>query len=219
MFRSTVRRMLAAALICSLTGGLRAEEGEWKVLFDGSDRAAWQSAGGGEPSPGWVVEDDVLVRGDRAGYIWTKDRFGDFRLELEFLTEGNSGVFIRTDNLGNPVQTGIEVQIDVPRRAPSKNSSGALYDLAAPTQVADRPSGEWNELAIVAKGSRIQIVMNGQQIIDADLDQWTEPNRNPDGSRNKFDTALKDFKREGHIGFQDHGAKVAFRNVRIKRLD
>jgi hypothetical protein len=41
---------------------------------------------------------------------------------------------------------------------------------------------------------------------------------NPDGSRNKFRTALKDFKREGYIGFQDHGAAVAYRNVKIKVL-
>ena len=43
-------------------------------------------------------------------------------------------------------------------------------------------------------------------------------NPDPDGSKNKFRTALKDFKREGHIGFQDHGANVWFRNVRIKQL-
>jgi hypothetical protein len=56
--------------------------------------------------------------------------------------------------------------------------------------------------------------------IDMDLNRWTEPQKNPgrEGSKNKFRTALKDFKREGHIGFQDHGANVWFRNVRIRQL-
>lgn len=49
-----------------------------------------------------------------------------------------------------------------------------------------------------------------------DLNHWTEPRKNPDGTDNKFAKAIKDFKREGHIGFQDHGAVVAYRNVRLK---
>ena len=57
-----------------------------------------------------------MVREAAGGDIWTKDRYGDFVLELEFKTAGNSGVFIRTDNPKDNVQTGIEIQVDVPGR-------------------------------------------------------------------------------------------------------
>ena len=50
------------------------------------------------------------------------------------------------------------------------------------------------------------------------LDEWTEPNKNPDGTSNKFKTAYKDMPRSGHIGLQDHGDSVWYRNIRIKRL-
>jgi len=202
-----------------VSASLLAADGDCKVLFDGKDLSAWQSADGSAPSAGWVIEDGALVRKERAGYIWSKERFGDFCLDLEFKTAGNSGIFFRTDDPKNPVQTGIEIQVDRPAGAPGKHSTGALYDLVAPTKVADKPAGEWNEISITAKDAHITVVLNGEKIIDADLDQWTEPNQNPDGSRNKFNTALKDFKREGHIGLQDHGAAVSYRNIRVKCLE
>ena len=65
----------------------------------------------------------------------------------------------------------------------------------------------------------LSVELNGEKVTEMDLDQWTEPNKNPDGSKNKFRTALKNFKREGHIGFQDHGAWVAYRNIRIHVLN
>ena len=52
-----------------------------------------------------------------------------------------------------------------------------------------------------------------------DLDQWTEPNKNPDGSKNKFAKPLKDFARKGYIGLQDHGRPVWYRNIKIKKLE
>jgi hypothetical protein len=187
--------------------------GGWTALFDGTSLEAWTDRAGGKPGAGWVIEDGALVRKTKTGDIWTKQRFSNFTLALEFRTQGNSGVFIRTDNPKDNVQTGIEIQIDNPG-APGKHSVGAAYDLQAPTENA--ATTNWNHLVITARSNVLQVELNGRRIIDMDLDRWSEPGKNPDGSKNKFKTALKDFKREGHIGFQDHGKEVAYRNVRIK---
>jgi hypothetical protein len=62
------------------------------------------------------------------------------------------------------------------------------------------------------------VVLNGVQIIDMDLDQWTTPRKNPDGTPNKFNKAMKDMPRSGVIGLQDHGNPVWYRNMRIKAI-
>lgn len=215
-----MRALITATIVLgmALTTAAQADEGGWRVLFNGKEFSGWQDASGNAPSAGWVIEDGAMVRKEKAGYIWTKDRFGDFILDLEFKTEGNSGIFFRTGNPRDCVQTGIEVQVDNPAKTPSKHSVGALYDLVAPRKNAAK-AGQWNHVVITAKKNMITVVMNGEKIAEMDLDRWTEAGKNPDGTANKFRTALKDFKREGHIGFQEHGHKVAFRNVRIKVLD
>jgi hypothetical protein len=52
-----------------------------------------------------------------------------------------------------------------------------------------------------------------------DIAKWREANMNPDGTPNKFPTPGAAFAREGHIGLQDHGQPVWFRNIRVKRLE
>jgi hypothetical protein len=193
------------------------KETEWRYLFNGKDLTGWQNESGGEPSPNWVVEDGAIARNPNAGMIWTKERFGDFILDLEFKTEGNSGIFFRTDNPRDCVQTGIEMQVYTRVDNPTKHSCGAIYDALAPSKEMTK-DGQFNHVTITATDNKIIIVLNGEQIIGMDLNRWTQPNTNPDGSKNKFSTALKDFKREGHIGFQDHGANVWYRNIRIKPL-
>jgi hypothetical protein len=210
-----MRNALCVVVLLGLAGTVIGDD--WKPLFNGKDLSGWQNAAGKQPERGWKAEDGALVRGEKGGDLWTKDRFGDFVLELEFKAEGNSGVFFRTDNPRDNVQTGIEMQVDRASRAVSKHSVGAMYDLLAPSKNAAK-DGEWNKVQITAQGGRIQAVMNGEPIIDMDVDQWATPGKNPDGSPNKFTKALKDFVREGHIGLQDHGHAVAYRNIRIKEL-
>jgi hypothetical protein len=191
-----------------------AASGEWVVLFDGKDLSAWRDAVGGATQ--WVIEDGAMSGRKGSGNVWTKERYGDFVLELEFKTTGNSGVFFRTDNPKDSVQTGIEIQVDNPRE-PDRHSVGAIYDLVAPTKNTGK-ANDWNRLVITAEGPRLTVQLNGEKVSEMDLDRWTEAGRNPDGSKNKFKRALKDWKREGHIGFQDHGAKVWYRKVRVKAL-
>jgi len=64
----------------------------------------------------------------------------------------------------------------------------------------------------------ITVTINGTQVQDINVDDWDMPNKNPDGSKNKFKTALKDLPRVGHIGFQDHGHNVWYRKISIKKL-
>lgn len=203
-----------------LNGGTAKRDG-WITLFSGrkDDLKMWQNASGGRPK--WVIKDDALAGTKGAGMIWTKRRFGDFILDLEFKTEGNSGVFFRTDNMKDPVQTGFEMQVNKPVAGkPNKNSCGSIYDALAPTEEVSK-AGQWNRVTITARGKNIEIVMNGTTIIEMDLNEWDTPGVNParhGGQQNKFRTALKDFRGEGHVGFQDHGANVWYRNVRIKPL-
>lgn len=214
----TTTRCVLAGLAMGLTaaGLAQADDAKWITLFDGTDLSAWQNRDGGPPSDGWVIEDNAVTRKVPAGYIWTKEQFGDFVLELEYKTEGNSGVFFRTGDLKNHVQTGLEMQILRPTENPNRGSVGSIYDAAAPSKTAAVDG--WNRVVITAEGSRVSVVMNGEQIIDIDLDQWTESGKNPDGSKNKYRTALKDFPRKGHIGLQEHGDVVSFRNIRVRPL-
>jgi sugar phosphate isomerase/epimerase len=167
----------------------------------------------------WAMADGVLTR-NGGGDIWTKETFGDFVLDLEFKTANgsNSGVFIRTGDIADFVQTGIEVQIHETTDGTTRGACGAIYDCLAPTKNTVKKAGEWNHYTITCKANKIYVVLNGEQIIDMDLDLWTEPHKNPDGSKNKFRTAFKDMPRKGHIGLQDHGDPVWFRNVKIKPL-
>lgn len=212
-----VLSVLVAACVGPAVACAAESAGKSQALFNGKDFTGWQNAGGGPPGTGWVIEEGAMVRKKPAGDIWTKQRFGNFVLELEYKTKGNSGVFIRTDNPRDNVQTGIEVQIERPAKKPNQHSVGAIYDCLAPSKDPSKPD-EWNRLVITAIDNRITVEINGEKIIDMDLNKWNQAGKNPDGTNNKFRNALKDFKREGHIGFQDHGAEVAYRNVRIKQL-
>ena len=153
-----------------------------------------------------------------------KKKWSDFILALDFKISPhcNSGVFVRTSSLtprpGKDVGfNGLEVAIDDTREAGFVDT-GALYDLSKPSRNAMKPAGEWNHLRVAAKGSVIDIELNGEQVNHIDLARFAEPNKRPDGTPHKFDVAYKDHPREGYIGLQDHGANCWFKNIKLKPL-
>jgi len=160
---------------------------------------------------------------DGHGDIWTKERYGNFTLELDFKVpeRGNSGVFIRTGSIKNWINTAIEVQIHATTDGTKHGQCGAIYDCLSPSKTAVKKPGEWNHYVITCLDNKIYVNLNGQDIIDMDLDRWTEAGKNPDppGTRNKFRTAYKDMPREGHLGFQYHGNPIWFKNLKIKSFD
>ena len=189
----------------------------WIMLFDGKNLDAWQ-----EPAAKkWKIEDGVLTWEKGCGNIWTKEKFGDFVLDLEVKTQKNtnSGVFLRSSQgEKNWLNGSFEIQVlgSYGDRKPGKHDMGAMYDCLAPSVAAEKPVGEWNHMVIDFRGNKLKITLNDKPIIDADLDQWTEAGKNPDGSKNKFNTAYKDMAKVGHLGLQDHGAPVWYRNIKVK---
>jgi type 1 glutamine amidotransferase len=189
----------------------------WITLFDGKNLDAWQKPAADK----WKIVDGIMTWEKGCGNIWTKEKFGDFIVDLEFkCTKGdketklpatNSGVFLRSvEGEKNWLQGSFEIQVAAPPGdgKAGKHSTGALYDCVAPSVFAEKPVGEWNRMVITFKGNSLKIVLNDKPIIDANLDDWKEAGLNPDGSKNKFKTAYKDMGKVGFIGLQDHGAQV-----------
>ncbi len=190
-------------------------------LFDGKTLDGWGITGNPES---WEVDDGCIhCKALKGKYLYTeRNDFRDFELALSFKhdTGANSGVFFRWTDLENPVQTGIEIQIlDTHGKEPATvKCSGALYDCKAPIRNTCKPAGEWNTMTLKADGSSVTVVMNDELTMEADLSEWTVAGQNPDGSPNKFERPFCEMGSPGHIGLQDHGGNVWFKDLNLVLL-
>jgi hypothetical protein len=176
----------------------------------------------------WTWRDGVIVcRPGNNEYGWLRApvEVEDFILSLDWKVprNGNSGVFLRsrpvfwtipstqegkllveTKGLEWPSRTGFELQAADGFGPASKYSTASLYRHAAPSDVPMKPAGEWNHYTVRARGPRIEVWLNGEQVQDTRIDQLPTLRRLP----------LK-----GYIGLQNHGNGAEFRNVRYLRLE
>ncbi len=204
---------------------LAEREAGWRLLFDGESTKGWRGYGKEEfPERGWTVRDGCLAHTRRGGDIITQETFGDFELTLEWRISprGNSGIFYRVDeSVGPPWETGPEMQVlDNAEHPDGRNvltSAGSNYGLYAPIRDIAQPVGFFNEARIVARGALIEHWLNGVKIVEYELgtDDWAERVAN-----SKFKVWPEyGQRRDGHIVLQDHGDKVWYRNIKIRRLE
>ena len=180
-------------------------------LYNDKDLTGWKTTGNWLPQ-----QDGSLLIQPREGekgwerydaYLWSEKKYKNFVLDVEYSYPpgGNSGLYFRVGDRSDPVKQGIEAQIldSSKKEGPvGPHDHGGIIGTAAASKNMSRPPHEWNRMVVTCIGSHLQVDLNGEQIIDTQLDQGPMKNR----------------PMEGYIGFQDHGEpnNIRFRNIRIR---
>ena len=204
----------------------------WLSLFDGVTAKGWHKYGGGTTSNGWKVTDsslqfDASLKTDTSAQdIVTDEEFDNFHLKLEWKvdTNGNSGImfYVHEDSsrFNRPYHTGPEMQVldnnGHPDAKISKHRAGDLYDLISCSKETVKPALEWNQVEIKCLNGKLDFWLNGENVVSTQLwdDNWKKMVA---ASKFKQWSDFGTFKK-GRICLQDHGDKVWFRNIKIKRL-
>ena len=224
---SLICTFLFVATVCAEdVNVLSAEEKAegYELLFDGKALSPdiWQDE---KSIAGYPVENGAIVC-RKGGNLLTKKEYGDFifRFEFKLPPGGNNGIGIRAESVNkDAAYHGMEIQVldnsaHSYNRLQSPQFHGSIYGVVAAKRNAEKndyqkPVGEWNEQEIIAKGSTIKVILNGETIVDADIAEFkTKPT--VDG---KEHPGLH--RERGFIGFLGHNDPVEFRRVRIKSLD
>ena len=215
---------------------------DWIDLFDGKTFNGWHQFNKSKMSPSWTIVDKAMVfspndLGENIGSgkghnIVTDSLYTNFELSLEWKISkgGNSGIFygVKEDPKYNEAyQTGPEIQVlDNERHPDAKENpkfhqAGALYDLVQPSSDVCNPAESWNltVLKINHNSNKGSVNLNGTEIavFPVNGEPWKKL-----VSGSKFDddffVDFGEFK-TGHIGLQDHGDVVSYRNIKIREID
>ncbi len=225
---------LAAAAAVSLAEDKASEktaddEAGFVKLFNGKDLTGWVYGGkNGElkSGKGYLIDEATGVlysTAEDGGNLYTEKQYKDFifRFDFKLTANANNGVGIRAPIEGDSAYQGMEIQV-LDDSGPEyqglrpEQYHGSIYDLVAAKKGSQKPVGEWNTEEITAKGRHITIKVNGQTIVDADLDEVKKQLLEKDPEKFKRHPGME--RDGGHIGFLGHGRHVEFRNIRIKEL-
>lgn len=198
---------------------------QWHNLLEGDNLSQWKPwrKSSIDKVTAWTVKDGVLhlskslENRTKGGSLISVKQYPNFELKFEFKISpgGNSGIKYRSlDNLG------LEYQIldDASARDNKNplNSAASLYQLVpAPKTKKLKPVGEWNTGRIIANGNNIQHWLNGEKVveIEIDSDEWKTA-----FEKSKYKKEKEFAKQSAELLIQDHGDEVSFRNLLIKEL-
>lgn len=196
------------------------------VLFSGTeaDLSKWTDEKNPDQPTKWIVSDGAMECVPGAGYIRTKEEFGDCQLHIEWAApknvegdsqgRGNSGVFLMSM---------VEIQVLDNYNNPSyaDGMAGSMYGVNPPAANALRAPGEWQSYDIVFR----RPVYDGDIVLDPGyvtvfvngvLVQDHTPIEGPTGHKKRIKAAP--FPEKGPLKLQDHGNPVRFRNVWYRPL-
>jgi hypothetical protein len=204
----------------------------WQLLFDGNTLNGWKGFNSEKVFDCWSVSSGELVckgegGSETAGDIITVDEYGDFELSIEWniSNAGNSGIFYHVVEGGQyhaAYETGPEYQLidDLgwPGGLEDWQKTAADYAMhPANTNKKLMPVGEWNQTRIVFKNHNVEHWLNGSKVVEFNTSK-------PEWKKKRDEGKWKDFpgyaiSEKGHIGLQNHGSGVKFRNIKIRKLD
>ena len=221
---------LLSALIFVFSFSLNADEPGFKPLFNGKNFDGWDSKPGA-----WEVRDgEIWCTGESEGknwLIWRGSEPSDFVLRLEFRWDkGNSGVQVRSDDLGEWQIFGY--QVEIARREVMGLWHHSLIARDHPKREARFLMSTAGERAIIAEdGTRVNTKLEDAAKVQAHYDEnaWNTMEIIASGDQiiqmingvhfaTIIDNDEKMSRRKGLIAFQDHGrgCTVAFRDIRMK---
>jgi hypothetical protein len=223
--------LLSSMTAPSLAGGgnpntltVSERDAGWRLLFDGSTLQGWRGYHNEEIPKGWTVDHGTLNFSNGQGDIVTVDQFANFELTLQWKVSegGNSGIFylatlgLERIYLGAPEMQVLDDQHHADGKSPL-TSAGANYALHPAPRGVVHPAGEWNQVLIRIKNEQVEHWLNGQKIVEYVIgsDDW----KNRVAGSKFADWPDYGIARSGHIGLQDHGDPVWYRNIKIRVLD
>jgi Domain of Unknown Function (DUF1080) len=115
----------------------------------------------------WRMVDGALQADKGAGFLVSKESYGDFEIRAEFWADenANSGIFIRMSDV-KTVTAANSYEVNIYDKRPDPlYGTGAIVDIAKVSPMP-KAAGKWNVFEITAKGNQLVVKLNGVQTVD-----------------------------------------------------